>query len=52
MVGYNHARNDNLRPVFEFIKDLVGYQKIKFHFTFDVKLGENIKRKAGLVGGG
>ena len=46
----------NVRPAFEVyegdIKKLVGYQKIKCHFVFDVKLGENFRRKARLVGGG
>ena len=46
----------NVRPAFEVyeddVKDLVEYQKIKCHFIFDVKLGENFRRKARLVGGG
>ena len=46
----------NVRPVFEVyegdVKHLVRYQKIKRHFIFDIKLGENFRRKARLVGGG
>ena len=46
----------NVRPAFEIYdgdpKKLVGYQKIKCHFVFDVKLGENFRRKARLVAGG
>ena len=46
----------NVRPAFETyegeVKDLIGYQKIKCHFVFDVKLGEGFRRKARLVGGG
>ena len=30
----------------------IGYQIIKCHIIFDVKLGENFRRKARLVGGG
>ena len=30
----------------------IGYQEIKFHMIFDIKLGENFRRKARLVGGG
>ena len=29
-----------------------GYQQIKCHMIFDIKLGENFRRKARLVGGG
>ena len=29
-----------------------GYQHIKYHMMFDIKLGENFRRKAQLVGGG
>ena len=29
----------------------IGYQKIKRHMIFDVKMGENFRRKARLVGG-
>ena len=34
------------------IKDLVGYQEITTHFIFDIKLGENFRRKARLVADG
>ena len=34
------------------VKDLVGYQRIKTHFIFDIKLGENFRRKARLVADG
>ena len=47
----------NVRPalgVFEKLKEdiPIGYQQIKFHLIFDVKLGENFRRKARLVGRG
>ena len=46
----------NVRPAFRKFdgdpKELVGYQKIRCHMIFDVKLGENFRRKARLVGGG
>ena len=46
----------NVRPAFEVcegdVKDLKGYQEIKCHIIFDVKLGENFRRKARLVAGG
>jgi hypothetical protein len=47
----------NVRPAFEkweeSEKDLpVGYQKIKCHFVFDIKMGENFRRKARLVANG
>ena len=47
----------NVRPAFEVfegnVKDLpVGFQKIKCHVVWDVKLGENFQRKARLVAGG
>ena len=47
----------NVRPSFEVFekrkKDIpIGYQQIKCHMIFDVKLGENFRRKARLVGGG
>jgi hypothetical protein len=47
----------NVRPAFEkweeSKKDLpVGYQKIKCHFVFDIKMGENFRRKARLVANG
>jgi hypothetical protein len=45
-----------VRPAFEIhegaIRDLIGYQKITCHFVFDVKLGENFRRKARYVAGG
>jgi len=46
----------NVRPAFEVyegkVEDLVGYQKIRCHLIWDVKLGENFRRKARLVAGG
>ena len=46
----------NVRPAFEVyegdIKKLVGYQEIKCHVVWDIKLGENFRRKARLVAGG
>ena len=33
-------------------KDLIGYQKITTHFIFDIKLGENFRRKSRLVADG
>ena len=47
----------NVRPAFEKWEksdsDLPpGYQKIKCHFIFDVKMGENFRRKARLVANG
>ena len=47
----------NVRPAFEAIEgkkeDLPrGYQQIKCHVVWDVKLGENFWRKARLVAGG
>ena len=47
----------NARPVFEAYegkKEYIppGYQQIKCHMIFDIKLGENFRRKAQLVGGG
>ena len=46
----------NVRIAFEEyegdVKDLVGYQKVRCHIIFDVKLGENFRRKARLVAGG
>ena len=46
----------NVRIAFEEydgkIEDLVGYQQIKLHIVFDVKMGENFRRKARLVAGG
>ena len=34
------------------IEDLVAYQEITMHIIFDVKLGENFRRKARLVADG
>ena len=47
----------NVRPAFHVHEgtkaDLpIGYQNIKCHIIFDVKMGENFRRKARLVGGG
>ena len=46
----------NVRPAFEVyegdVSKLVGYQKIRCHIVWDVKLGENFRRKARLVAGG
>jgi hypothetical protein len=47
----------NVRPAFKKwekgANDLpVGYQKIKCHFVFDIKMGENFRRKARLVANG
>jgi hypothetical protein len=47
----------NLRPAFEkwekSERELpTGYQKIQCHFIFDVKMGENFRRKARLVANG
>ena len=46
----------NVRIAFEEyegnVEDLIGYQKVKCHIIFDVKLGENFRRKARLVAGG
>ena len=46
----------NVRPAFEIFegqqKEIpIGYQEIKCRIIFDVKLGENFRRKARLVGG-
>ena len=46
----------NLRPAFKAYEgnkeDITpGYQQIKCHMIFDIKLGENFRRKAQLVGG-
>ena len=59
----NHLQRDairlemaNVRVGFEVyngdINDLVGYEEIKGHLIFDVKLGENFRRKARFVGEG
>ena len=47
----------NVWPAFEVFEkwkeDIpIGYQQIKCHMIYDVKLGENFRRKARLVGGG
>ena len=34
------------------VQKIVSYQKIKCHFVFDIKLGENFRRKDQVVGGG
>ena len=57
MVGCHTTGNKNVRHVFEAYKgnkeDLPpGYQQIKYHMIFDIKLGKDFRRKAQLVGGG
>ena len=46
----------NIRPALEIWeseeKRLIGYQKIRCHLIFDIKLGENFRRKARYVAGG
>ena len=47
----------NVRPAFEVWGNRkealpIGYQKIKCHMIFDIKLGDKFRRKARLVGGG
>ena len=47
----------NVQPAFEVFEKRkenisIGYQHIKCHMIFDVKLGENFRRKARLVGRG
>ena len=46
----------NVRPPFKVyegdVSKLVGYQKIRCHIVWDVKLGKNFRRKARLVAGG
>ena len=46
----------NIRPALEVWEneedELIGYQKIKCHLIFDIKLGENFRRKARYVAGG
>ena len=47
----------NTRPEFEVWEkrkeDLpIGYKEIKCHMIFDIKMGENFRRKPRLVGGG
>ena len=57
MVGCHTTGNKNVRPAFEAYKSnkediLPGYQQIKCHMIFDIKLSRNLSRKAQLVGGG
>ena len=47
----------NVRPAFEVFEgeksDIpIGYQEVKCHMIYDIKLGENFRRKARLVAGG
>ena len=47
----------NVRPAFEVWDKSVaelppGYQEVKYHLIFDVKMGENFRRKARFVAGG
>jgi len=46
----------NVRVAFEEhdgdTKDLIGYQEVKCHVIFDIKLGENYRKKARFVAGG
>jgi hypothetical protein len=47
----------NVRPAFEVWEKLIdemplGYQQSMCHLIFDVKLGENFRRKARFVAGG
>ena len=46
----------NVRVAFEEydgdVKDLVGYKKLDMHMIFDIKMGENFRRKARLVADG
>ena len=47
----------NVRPAFETwekpVSDIpVGYQEVRCHLIFDVKMGENFRRKARFVAGG
>ena len=46
----------NIRPDLEVCESdedfLIGYQKIKCHLIFDVKLSENFRRKTRYVAGG
>ena len=43
-----------VQPAFEEHEgtELIGYQKVHCHHIFDIKLGENFRRKAQLVAGG
>ena len=44
------AEMKTVRPAFEVhegeVKELIGYQRIRCHLVYDVKLGENFRRKA------
>jgi hypothetical protein len=47
----------NVYPAFEIFEQAesqipIGYQKIRCHMIFDIKLGENFRRKARFVAGG
>ena len=47
----------NVRIAFEFFegedKDILpGFQEVKCHMIFDIKIGENFRRKARMVAGG
>ena len=46
----------NVRVAFEEydgnVKDLVGYKRLHMHMIFDIKMGENFRRKARMVAGG
>ena len=44
--------NDTFELYESNIKELVGRQRIKIHFIFDIKLDENFERKARLVADG
>ena len=57
MVGRHISRNKNVRPAVEAFEgnkeDLpIGFQKTTCHMIFDIKLGDNFRRKDRLVGGG
>ena len=57
MVRCHTTGNENLRPAFKEYEgnkeDLPpGYQHIKCYMIFDIKLGENFRRKARLLEGG
>ncbi len=47
---------ENVRPAFEIyegdVSKLIGYQRVRCHIIWDIKLGENFRRKARLVAGG
>jgi len=46
----------NARPAFEIyegdVSKLIGYQRVRCHIIWDIKLSENFRRKARLVAGG